>query len=143
GALLPARALLRVQSSGFSSRPRNRLTPHAGNQNLAAAPNATRPCELAGENSKPEWKDYKCRSRQYDHDQPDQYNAEANGADEKSAQTWPRFEPETRYPLLKPPIHERPSLSSSAAATASGCYLKMKFVSFCSKCGWTCAVITA
>jgi hypothetical protein len=46
-------------------------------------------------------------SRQNNHHQPDQYNAEANRADEKSAQARPRFEPETRNPFLTPTIHKK------------------------------------
>ncbi len=84
-----------------------------------------------------------CGSRQNNHHQPDQYNAEANRADEKSAQARPRFEPETRNPFLKPTIHKKglPRLRYPPRSTVH--YLAMKPVSFCSRCGGTCAVITA
>jgi hypothetical protein len=102
------------QFGGMSSRfdwlPRNRFAADARNQNGAAPPNAARPGEFAGQNSEAKWDDDNCGSRQNNHHQPDQYNAEANRADEKSAQARPRFEPETRNPFLKPTIHKKASL---------------------------------
>jgi len=99
------------QFGGMSSRfdwlPRNGFAADARNQNGAAPPNAARPGEFAGQNSETKWDYDNCGSRQNNHHQPDQYNAEANRADEKSAQARPRFEPETRNPFLKPTIHKK------------------------------------
>jgi hypothetical protein len=99
------------QFGGMSSRfdwlPRNGFAADARNQNGAAPPNAARPGEFAGQNSEAKRDDDNCGSRQNNHHQPDQYNAEANRTDEKSAQARPRFEPETRNPFLKPTIHKK------------------------------------
>jgi hypothetical protein len=99
-----------VMSSRFDCFPRNGFAANARNQNGTAPPNAARPSEFAGQNSEAK-RDYdNCGSRQNNHHQPDQYNAEANRADEKSAQARPRFEPETRNPFLKPTIQKKASL---------------------------------
>src|SRR5438132_9799618 len=129
-------------SSRLDWFPRNGFAADARNQNGAAPPNAARPGEFAGQNSEAKWNYDNCGSRQNDHHQPDQYNAEANCADEKSAQARPRFEPETHNPFLKPTIHKKPP-SITAPPRSTLRYLAMKPVSFCSRCGGTCAVITA
>ena len=96
-----------VMSSRLDWFPRNGFAADARNQNGAAPPNAARPGEFAGQNSEAKWNYDNCGSRQNNHHQPDQYNAEANCAEEKSAQARPRFEPETRNPFLKPTIHKK------------------------------------
>jgi hypothetical protein len=100
----------------FDRFSRDRFATDPRNQNCPAAPNAARPGEFAGQNSEAKWDDDNCGSRQNNHHQPDQYNAEANRADEKSAQARPRFEPETRNPFLKPTIHKK-GLSVKAPTT--------------------------
>jgi hypothetical protein len=99
------------QFGGMSLRfdwfPRNGSAADARDQNGAAPPNAARPSEFAGQNSEAKWDYDNCGARQNNHHQPDQYNAKANRADEKSAQARPRFEPETRNPFLKPTIHKK------------------------------------
>ena len=82
-----------VMSSRLDWFPRNGFAADARNQNGAAPPNAARPGEFAGQNSEAKWNYDNCGSRQNNHHQPDQYNAEANRADEKSAQARPRFDP--------------------------------------------------
>ena len=96
-----------VMSSRLDWFPRNGFAADARNQNGAAPPNAARPGEFAGQNSETKWDYDNCGSRQNNHHQPDQYNAEANRADEKSTQARPRFQPETRNPFLKPTIHKK------------------------------------
>jgi hypothetical protein len=102
-------------SSRFDRFPRNGFAADARNQNCAAPPNAARPGEFAGQNSEAQWNYDNCGSGQNDHHQPDQYNAEANRADEKSAQARPRFEPETRNPFPKPTIHKKSLLGYGTA----------------------------
>jgi hypothetical protein len=97
-----------VMSSRFDWLRRNGFAADARNQNGPAPPHSARPGEFAGQNSEAKWNDDNCGSRQNDHHQPDQYNAEANRTDEKSAQARPRLEPETRNPFLKPTIHKKP-----------------------------------
>ena len=105
-----------VMSSRLDWFPRNGFAADARNQNGAAPPNAARLGEFAGQNSDAKWDYDNCGSRQNNHHQPDQYNAEANRADDKSAQARPRFEPETRDPFLKPTIHKK-GLSVKAPTT--------------------------
>src|SRR6476646_11018276 len=127
------------QFGGMSSRfdwiPRNGFAADARNQNGAAPPNAARPGEFAGQNSETKWDYDNCGSRQNNHHQPDQDNAEANRADEKSAQARPRFDPETRNPFLKPTIPKKGLLRLRYPPRSTVHYFAMKPVSFCSRCG--------
>jgi len=95
-------------SARFHRLLRDRFAADARNQNGAAPPDAARPGKFAGQNGEAKRDNDNGRSWQNDHHQSDQYNAEANGADEKSTQARPRFEPETRDPFLKPTIHKKP-----------------------------------
>ena len=99
----------------FDRFSRDRFAADARNQNLASAPNPACPGEFAGQNGETKGNDDNCGPGQNDHDNADQDHAEANGADEKSAQARPRFEPETRDPLLKPTIHNGASTSYTFA----------------------------
>ncbi len=99
----------------FDRFPRHRFAADARNQNLASAPNPACPGEFAGQNGETKGDDDNCGAGQNDHHNADQDHAEANGADEKSAQARPRFEPETRDTLLKPTIHNGASTSYTFA----------------------------
>jgi hypothetical protein len=58
------------------------------------------PGKFAGENSDAQRDDDKCRSRQNDHGQSDQYHAESNRGDEKSPQCRKAVESEAGDPFL-------------------------------------------